>query len=89
MCNNQPLEKCETVPRQQCTQKHKKVPVRISKNIPKKVCDNTDTDTGTGYGYTSNTEQPANPDAEVILDIKRSHTNTNNQKSNKIVFADK
>merc|ERR1712066_786700 len=36
VCHNQPLQQCEDVPRQQCTTKHKKVPVRISKNIPKK-----------------------------------------------------
>merc|ERR1712193_299357 len=74
---NQPLQQCEDVPRQQCTTKHKKVPVRISKNIPKKVCD-------TGY-----TQQPVNPD--FVLDIERSNTNqkTNIVKSNKIVFADK
>merc|ERR1712154_684658 len=39
VCNDVPEQKCEDVPRQQCTKKHKKVPVRISKNIPKKVCD--------------------------------------------------
>merc|ERR1712088_414134 len=77
VCHNQPLQQCEDVPRQQCTTKHKKVPVRISKNIPKKVCD-------TGY-----TQQPVNPD--FVLDIERSNTNqkTNIVKSNKIVFADK
>merc|ERR1739847_66929 len=44
VCNDVPEQKCVDVPRQHCTTKHKKVPVRISKNIPKKVCD-------TGYGY--------------------------------------
>merc|ERR1711874_710310 len=45
VCHNQPLQQCEDVPRQHCTTKHKKVPVRISKNVPKKVCD-------TGYTQT-------------------------------------
>merc|ERR1712102_66595 len=45
VCHNQPLQQCEDVPRQNCTTKHKKVPVRISKNVPKKVCD-------TGYTQT-------------------------------------
>merc|ERR1712226_414198 len=75
---------CNDVPRQQCTKKHKKVPVRISKNIPKKVCDTT------GYGYSSNThntQKPTNP--EVVLDIGRANSNTNLLKNNKIVFADK
>merc|ERR1712165_13290 len=84
VCTNQALQQCENVPRQQCTKKHKKVPVRISKNIPKKVCDTT------GYGYSSNpsnTQQPTNP--EVVLDIGRANPNTNLLKNNKIVFADK
>ena len=86
MCTNQPLQKCDNVPRQHCTTKHKKVPVRISKSIPKKVCDTA----GSGYGYsahTPNTHQPANP--EVVLDIGRANPNTNLLKNNKIVFADK
>merc|ERR1712154_483301 len=83
VCTNQALQQCENVPRQQCTTKHKKVPVRISKNIPKKVCDTT----GPGYGYSSNTQQPANP--EVVLDIERANPSTNILKNNKIVFADK
>merc|ERR1712154_114850 len=83
VCNDVPEQKCVNVPRQQCTTKHKKVPVRISKNIPKKVCDTT----GPGYGYSSNTQQPANP--EVVLDIERANPSTNILKNNKIVFADK
>ena len=39
MCTNQPLEQCEAVPRQHCEASHKKVPVRVSRRIPKKVCD--------------------------------------------------
>jgi len=80
VCTNQPLQQCENVPRQHCTTKHKKVPVRISKNIPKKVCD-------TGYGYSANTPNTHQP--EVVLDIERSNPNTNLLKNNKIVFADK
>merc|ERR1712048_1179789 len=79
VCTNQPLQQWENVPRQHCTTKHKKVPVRISKNIPKKVCD-------TGYGYSAN---PPNTPPEVVLDIERSNPNTNLLKNNKIVFADK
>merc|ERR1711874_544201 len=84
VCTNQPLQQCENVPRQQCTKKHKKVPVRISKNIPKKVCDTT----GTGYGYSSSSsaQQPTNPE---VLDIGRANPNTNLLKNNKIIFADK
>lgn len=39
ICQNQPLQKCEQVPRQVCQQIHKKVPQRISRQHPKKVCD--------------------------------------------------
>merc|ERR1711945_56913 len=74
VCTNQPLKQCEDVPRKHCTTKHKKVPVRVSKNVPKKVCD-------TGYGYSANVSPVANP--EVVIDIER----TTNQRSNKIVFA--
>merc|ERR1712152_68336 len=76
VCTNQPLQQCEEVPRQHCTTKHKKVPVRISKSVPKKVCD-------TGYGYSA---QPSPALPEAVLEIGR---NTNLVKSNKIVFADK
>jgi len=38
-CFNQPLTQCKKVPEQQCHAVHKKVPVRVSKNVPKKVCD--------------------------------------------------
>merc|ERR1712186_121325 len=80
VCTNQALQQCEDIPRQHCTAKHKKVPVRVSKNVPKKVCD-------TGYGYSANVPSalPAsNP--EAVLDIGRT---TNLVKNNKIVFADK
>jgi len=39
ICTNQPLQKCEQVPRQACQQVHKKVPHRVSRQHPKKVCD--------------------------------------------------
>merc|ERR1712048_1303552 len=45
VCTNQALQQWEDVPRQHCTTKHKKVPVRISQNVPKKVC-------ATGYTQT-------------------------------------
>merc|ERR1712193_520897 len=75
VCNDVPEQKCVDVPSQHCTTKHKKVPVRISKNIPKKVCD-------TGYGYSANTPNTHQP--EVVLDIERSNPNTNLLKNNKI-----
>jgi len=74
VCTNQPIKQCEDVPREHCTTKHKKVPIRVSKNVPKKVCD-------TGYGYSANVSPVANP--EVVIDVER----TTNLRSNKIVFA--
>merc|ERR1712110_588007 len=74
VCSNQPLQQCEDVPREHCTTKHKKVPIRVSKNVPKKVCD-------TGYGYSANVSPVTNP--EVVIDVER----TTNLRSNKIVFA--
>merc|ERR1711988_572164 len=42
-CKSQPITKCQEVPKEICHLKHKRVPVRVSKTIPKEVCD-------TGYG---------------------------------------
>jgi len=38
VCTNQPLQKCQEVPRQACQQLHKRVPQRVSRQHPKKVC---------------------------------------------------
>merc|ERR1712077_38790 len=38
VCTNQPLQKCQDVPRQACHSVHKKGPVRVSRQVPKKVC---------------------------------------------------
>ena len=43
VCRNQPQKQCSQVPRQECHSVHKKFPVRISKTVPKKVCNE-------GYG---------------------------------------
>jgi len=39
VCHNAPLQKCQDVPRESCHAVHKKVPVRVSRQAPKKVCD--------------------------------------------------
>merc|ERR1712154_413368 len=39
VCTNQPLTKCQDVPHQVCKNIHKKVPTRVSRQHPKKVCD--------------------------------------------------
>merc|ERR1712084_498 len=38
VCSNQPLRKCQDVPRQACQAVHKKLPIRISRRVSKKVC---------------------------------------------------
>merc|ERR1712004_671671 len=39
ICKTEPLTECQDVPRQQCHSEHKRFPVRISRQAPKKVCD--------------------------------------------------
>merc|ERR1711971_388909 len=46
ICPNQPLQKCQDVPRQNCKASHKKVPVRVSRQVPKKVCQDGDSGPG-------------------------------------------
>ena len=48
ICTNQPLEKCQDVPRQACQQIHKKVPNRVSRRVPRKVCDDGHVGVATG-----------------------------------------
>merc|ERR1712152_89684 len=53
-CEYQPHDECKDVTKEQCTKnakkmcedKHKRIPVRVSKRVPKKVCDEDD-------GYTN------------------------------------
>jgi len=39
VCKSEPITKCQEVPKEICRLQHKRVPVRISKTVPKKVCD--------------------------------------------------
>jgi len=39
VCKNEPITKCREIPQEVCRIHHKKVPVRVSKTVPKKVCD--------------------------------------------------
>merc|ERR1712141_477812 len=38
-CVSEPLTECQDVPRQQCHSEHKRFPIRVSRQEPKKVCD--------------------------------------------------
>merc|ERR1712048_1129652 len=38
-CKDVPEQKCQDVPRQQCHSEHKRFPIRVSRQEPKKVCD--------------------------------------------------
>merc|ERR1712223_1898832 len=39
VCTSEPLTECQDVPRQQCHSEHKRFPIRVSRQEPKKVCD--------------------------------------------------
>merc|ERR1712061_42456 len=39
ICKTEPLTECQDVPRQACHSEHKRFPVRVSRQAPKKVCD--------------------------------------------------
>merc|ERR1739843_67905 len=39
VCTNEPLTECQDVPRLACHSEHKRFPVRVSRQEPKKVCD--------------------------------------------------
>merc|ERR1712038_1229659 len=39
VCTNEPLTECQDVPRQACHSEHKRFPIRVSRQEPKKVCD--------------------------------------------------
>merc|ERR1712088_1231816 len=41
VCTSEPLTECQDVPRQQCHSEHKRFPIRVSRQEPKKVCDET------------------------------------------------
>merc|ERR1711909_223023 len=43
VCHDVPEQKCVSVPRQNCQTQHKKVPIRVSRQVPKKVCDTAHT----------------------------------------------
>ena len=38
VCKSQPITQCQEVPKQICRVHHKRVPVRVSKKVAKKVC---------------------------------------------------
>merc|ERR1712024_14163 len=40
VCKIEQLQKCVDIPKEVCHVSHKKIPVRVSKNVPKKVCNN-------------------------------------------------
>jgi len=40
VCKTEQLQKCVDVPREVCHVLHKKIPVRVSKTVPKKICNN-------------------------------------------------
>ena len=74
VCSNQALEQCSKRPVEQCHAVHKKSPVRVSKRVPKKVCD---------HGYAAPTPVSSGNQPE-IFDARNNQATTKNQK---IIFA--
>merc|ERR1711971_928422 len=74
VCSNQALEQCSKRPVEQCHAVHKKIPVRVSKRVPKKVCD---------HGYAAPT--PVSSNQPEIFDARNNQQATT--KNQKIVFA--
>merc|ERR1711902_1501 len=37
-CHEQPEESCVSVPKESCHKEHRRVPIRVSKAVPKKTC---------------------------------------------------
>merc|ERR1711923_566226 len=80
-CEYQPHDECKDVTKEQCTKnakkmcedKHKRIPVRVSKKVPKKVCDNDD-------GYANPLSIPEYDEFEVI-DARSSGHNDSDEDS--------
>merc|ERR1711934_835569 len=83
VCSYQPVEKCTKKPKKGCENEHKKIPVRVSKRIAKKVCDSDD-----GYANPLSIPEYDEYDVEVIGEIgersggqRRIKRSTDNKKS--------
>merc|ERR1712029_993878 len=80
-CEYQPHDECKDVTKEHCNKnaekmcedKHKRIPVRVSKRVPKKVCDNDD-------GYTNPLSIPEDDEYEVI-DARSSGQNDSDEDS--------
>ena len=57
-CTNQPQEKCSNKLKEECYYVHKMVPVRVSKKIPKKVCND---------GYSPEKSNDNNNNSKIIF----------------------
>merc|ERR1712029_1141020 len=72
-CEYQPHDECKDVTKEKCTKnaekmcedKHKRIPVRVSKRVPKKVCDNND-------GYVNPLSIPDFDENEVVIEARSS-----------------
>ena len=76
VCSNQALEQCSKRPVEQCHAVHKKSPVRVSKRVPKKVCD---------HGYAAPTPVSSGNQPEIF--DARNNQATTTTKNQKIIFA--
>jgi len=89
VCSNQPLTQCQDVPRQKCHSEHKKFPVRVSRQQPKKVCDEGYTDSVPAQRRPS-VSVDTKPDTVTTLeDILGTRTDKLQTDKDRIVFGDK
>merc|ERR1712018_675021 len=66
VCKSEPITKCSEVPKQICHVKHKRVPVRVSKTVPKKTCNVPDHYPPTHHTNTINEFVPPHVPAAVV-----------------------
>merc|ERR1712122_371582 len=66
VCKSEPITKCSEVPKQICHVKHKRVPVRVSKTVPKKTCNVPDHYPPSHHTNTINEFVPPHVPAAVV-----------------------
>jgi hypothetical protein len=68
-CTNEPYQKCDQVPQEKCNVEHKKTPHRVSRTVPKKVCDG-----GNGVVVKSGEEQNSQVELVAKKIVKKDNT---------------
>merc|ERR1711890_192679 len=79
-CTNEPYQKCDQVPQEKCHVEHKKTPHRVSRTVPKKVCD------GGNGGRQIGVRSGDDRDNQVELVTEKSVKQSNTKSDDAIVF---